>query len=131
MNKVITAAVLAATLSSSLNLHADTGFGIGVSYIFGSGMAVGVKVFADDKKSAFEASAGMDYMLKSGAWRPNIGASYLGDSNYGDLNAGWNLKYKIIDFGVGFGFSDTKEHKETPDPAPAPAVKSRPRMPAI
>jgi hypothetical protein len=133
MQKIISAAILTSILSLPLTLHADTGFGIGVTYVFDSGMAVGVKVFADDKKSAFEASAGMDYMLKSGAWRPNIGASYLGDSNYGDLNAGWNLKYKIIDFGVGFGFSDTKKHKETPDPAPAPApaVKSRPRMPAI
>jgi hypothetical protein len=51
----------------------------------------------------------MDYLIGSGAWRPNIGAAYLGDKNYADFTVGWNLKTGMVDFGLGGGYADTEE----------------------
>ncbi|MFT6904814.1 MAG: hypothetical protein ACJAS1_001468 [Oleiphilaceae bacterium] len=126
MQKIISAAILTSILSLPLTLHADTGFGIGVTYVFDSGMAVGVKVFADDEEYEVEASAGIDYMLDSGALRPNIGVAYLGDNNYVDLNVGYNLKNKSRNFGVGVGFVDTEKEKVTAAPVAAPVAAPAP-----
>jgi hypothetical protein len=125
MNKIITVAILTATLSSPFSLHAETGFGIGVSYIFGGGVAVSGKVFADDEEYEVEAAAGIDYMLKSGAWRPNIGVAYIGDHNYGDLNVGYNLKNKAIDFGFGVGYTNAQKEEEKKESV-APIIVSEP-----
>jgi hypothetical protein len=130
MHKIITAAILTATLSSPLTLHAETSFGIGVSYIFGEGIAVSGKVFADDEEYQVGAAAGIDYMLKTGAWRPNMGVAYIGDHNYGDLNVGYNLKNKAIDFGVGVGYTNAQKEKEAAIPTPAPAPTIVPEEPA-
>lgn len=88
---------------------AGTGFGVGISYVFGSGVAVGAKVFSDDEKSETAASLGIDYIITSGGWRPSVGATYLGNNNYGDFNAGYNLTTGTFDFGVGGGYSDTDD----------------------
>ena len=104
------ATALAAALVTSM-VHADTGVGAGLTYVFYEGVAVGLKVFTDDKEDEVVGSVGLDYMVDSGAWRPNVGVGYLCDSIYGDLTAGYNLQSSSWNFGIGAGVADTKENR--------------------
>lgn len=94
---------------SSASALADTGVGAGVSYVFGQGMAVGVKIFSDDEESEVVASAGVDYLINARTWRPNIGIGYLGNSYYSDVTVGYSLKESSFDFAVSGGYADTKD----------------------
>nr|WP_320135908.1 hypothetical protein [uncultured Amphritea sp.] len=106
---------LAALVTASLVApiaQADAGFGAGVTYVFGGGWAVGVKVFTDDEEDKAVGSLGLDYLVGSGAWRPNVGVGYLGENIYGDLSAGYNLDGGTWSFGVGAGAVDTDEEDD-------------------
>ena len=70
------ATALAAALVTSM-AHADTGVGAGLTYVFYEGVAVGLKIFTDDKEDKAVGSVGLDYIVGSGAWRPNVGVGYL------------------------------------------------------
>ncbi len=98
--------------------QADAGVGAGITYVFGKGVAVGLKLFTNDEEDKAVGSVGLDYVIKSGAWRPNVGVGYLGDNIYGDVNAGYNYKTGEWDFGIGVGATDTEDDKR--DPAPTP-----------
>ena len=102
MFKIIKKAVLSVALASlATTASADAGFGAGISYVFGDGLGLGVKVFSTDEKYSAAASAGMDYLFSSKAFRPNIGAAYIDKDFYVDLTVGYNLKAKAVDYGVG------------------------------
>ncbi|WP_341707260.1 hypothetical protein [Halopseudomonas sp.] len=108
LRTTISAAALATTLGS-LPLTAsasDIGFGVGISYIFGQGPAVGIKAFSDDDANTVVGAVGLDYVFSSSGLRPNIGVGYLGKGYYGDANLGYNLGDGGFDFGVGAGWSD-------------------------
>ena len=87
--------------------HADPAYGLGISYIFGpaggTDVALGVKVFSDDTPEQGVVSLGIDYKLGSQAVRPNIGAAWLDNDVYGDVNVGYDFGENGIDFGVGLG----------------------------
>lgn len=110
LKKLSLAAVVAASLTTPI-AQADAGVGAGITYVFGQGVAVGLKVFTNDEEDKAVGSVGIDYMLGSGAWRPNVGVGYLGDNIYGDANAGYNYKTGAWSFGVGAGGTDTEEDK--------------------
>ncbi len=112
MGKIIKYKFLATALAAALvtsMAHADAGVGAGLTYVFGEGFAVGLKVFTDDEEDKGVGSVGLDYMVGSGAWRPNVGVGYLGDNIYGDLTAGYNLQSSSWNFGIGAGVPDTEQ----------------------
>lgn len=116
LKKLSLAAVVATSLVTP-TAQAGAGIGAGITYVFGEGLAVGVKIFTDDEEDKAVGSLGLDYIVNSGAWRPNVGIGYLGDNIYGDLNAGYNYREGAWDYGVGVGVLDTDEDK-----AAAPAA---------
>ncbi|MBU2966151.1 hypothetical protein Q4508_06430 [Amphritea sp. 2_MG-2023] len=116
IKKLSLAALVAASLVAPI-AQADAGFGAGVTYVFGGGWAVGVKVFTDDEEDKAVGSLGLDYLVGSGAWRPNVGVGYLGENIYGDLSAGYNFDGGTWSFGVGAGAVDTDEDDDTASPA--------------
>jgi hypothetical protein len=111
-------ALVAMFMTTSI-VQADAGIGAGVTYVFRQGVAVGVKLFSNDKEDKVVGTAGLDYMLGTGSWRPNVGIGYLGDKVYGDINASYNFQSGIWDFGVGAGAADT-EDKSTAISVPKP-----------
>ncbi|RTE65887.1 hypothetical protein EH243_09370 [Amphritea opalescens] len=122
IKKLSVAAIVAASLAVPV-AQADAGFGAGITYVFGEGVAVGVKIFTDDEEDKAVGSLGLDYVVNSGAWRPNVGVGYLGDNIYGDLSAGYNLGAGTWSFGAGAGAVDTDEED---DNKPASVVVASP-----
>jgi hypothetical protein len=99
----------------------DVGFGLGASYVFGSGFAVGVKAFSNDQDNETVGAVGIDYLIQAGAFRPNIGVAYQGKGYFSDANVGYNLGSGMFDFGLGAGASDSDDRSKEVPPAPAPA----------
>lgn len=102
--------------------QADVGAGVGVTYVFGQGFAVGVKAFSDDDEDEAVASVGIDYMLSSKSWRPNVGVGYLDDNIYTDLTAGYDFGHNGWTFGIGAGAADTEEERKEPAAPAAPVL---------
>lgn len=112
---LLSAALLAAVCAPSVALADDIGFGIGVSYVFGSqgGVTVGVKAFSNDEDNETVGSLGLDYVINSGALRPNIGAAYQGQGYFSGADVGYNLKSDAFDFGLGGGWSNSDDDKKS------------------
>jgi hypothetical protein len=73
---------------------ADPAIGFGFNFTFGNGgvnTGIGARVFSDDKQDKAAASIGMDYMFGSQSWRGSVGAAYLMDNTYIELNGGYNF----------------------------------------
>lgn len=97
----------------------DVGFGVGVSYVFGEGPAVGVKAFSNDEDNEGVVSLGLDYVFASQSIRPNIGLGYQGEGYFGDANVGYSFQRQAVDFGIGGGWSNSDDDKKRPaEPAP-------------
>ncbi|MGR3635450.1 MAG: hypothetical protein ACU0BK_05920 [Shimia sp.] len=100
---------------------ADPSFGFGISFIFGGDVAVGVRVFSDDEAERGALAVGLDYKLRSKAWRPNIGAAYLDEDFYVDLSLGLDLTTNELDYGIGLGLTsgvDAPAAVAPPPPSP-------------
>ena len=82
---------------------ADVSYGIGFSYVFGGEYGVTAKVFSTDEPDEAAVSLGVDYMFGTGRVRPNIGAAYLDEDFWIDLNLGYNFFNQSIDYGIGAG----------------------------
>ncbi|ROZ84170.1 hypothetical protein EF096_10490 [Pseudomonas neustonica] len=99
------AAAILSTVSFGATAN-DIGFGVGVSYVFGQGPAIGIKAFSDDEENKAAATLGLDYVFASGSFRPNVGIGYQGEGYFGDANLGYSLKTRNFDFATGAGWSD-------------------------
>ncbi|MDU9414276.1 hypothetical protein [Pseudomonas sp. zfem005] len=127
MNRLRIALACAALLGSALTptlASADVGFGVGLSYVFGNGggLSVGVKAFSNDEDNETVGSLGLDYLVQSGAFRPNIGVAYQGEGYFSGADVGYNLDSQSVDFGLGGGWSNSDDDHKTPAPAPAPIL---------
>lgn len=143
MIKKLTAPLLLSSFFLASTAHADIGFGVGATLVYGDktgfDIGVGPKLFSTNEEKKVTASAGIDYLVKSSAFRPNIGVSYLfKEDAYADINVGYNLAAKEINYGLGFGYVDTHsstthKHSETTTPAkpayPHPPVYPNPVYP--
>lgn len=114
------AALLSTALGSlpTLASASNVGYGVGLSYVFGQGFAVGVKAFSDDEADEVAGGVGIDYVFANNALRPNIGIAYLGDGYYGDGTLGYNLGSGHFDLGVGGGWSDADDKHHRRNNAP-------------
>lgn len=117
----------------------DVGFGVGISYVFGSGLAVGARAFSNDEDNETVGSVGIDYLISAGAFRPNVGIAYQGEGYFSGVSVGYNLGAGVFDFGVGLGLSNGDDRNQnaasaptpafTPAPAPTPAPPPPPSNP--
>lgn len=115
-NKYFSATVLA--LSITTPAVADPAVGLGLNFTFGGGQVntgVGVRVFSDNEADKLAASVGLDYMFTSQSWRGSVGAAYLMDNSYVELNGGYNFNGGGFDFGLGGGWADTADQSSTTD----------------
>ena len=87
--------------------------GIGISWIFGEGVGVGFKAFFSKERDKGAASIGIDYMVNSRAWRPNVGISYLGHNHYSDFTVGYNIESQSFNLGMGIGYINTANTANT------------------
>lgn len=101
MKKFVLAGAFAAIFAAPV--VADPSFGLGISYVFGDGLALGGRVFSTDIPQNGAVSLGVDYKFNSGAWRPNVGVAYLDNDLYVDLSLGVDLNSGNIDYGIGLG----------------------------
>ncbi|WP_372605469.1 hypothetical protein [Actibacterium sp.] len=85
----------------------DPTISVGVTWVFGRGVAFGAKVFSTDRSGRGAVSAGLDYLFTEGTWRPNLGAAYLQDGAFVDTSIGFGSDG--FDFGVGIGPVNTRK----------------------
>ncbi len=103
MKTILATGALAALLASAAPVLAGPSFGLGLSFIFGGGVAVGGRVFSTDKPQSGALSLGVDYNFRNGSIRPNIGAAYLDNDVYTDFSVGVDMLTRNADFGIGIG----------------------------
>lgn len=102
--------------------QADPSFGFGVSFIFGGDVAVGVRVFSDDRAERGALALGLDYKLRAQSWRPNVGAAYLDEDWYVDLSLGYDFSAQSVDFGGGLGLTSNVNARTTTAPPVGPVT---------
>ena len=124
--KKLTLALAFAGFIGSPFAIADVGYGLSLSYVYGSGggWAFGPKLFSDDKDDKFVGSLGVDYMLNQGTWRPNVGIGDQKDNLLCNANVGYNYPSNNFNFGIGVGITNTDEDN------PAPALPSQGQEPS-
>lgn len=109
---------------------ADPAVGVGISLVFGGGSVetgLGLRVFSDDEENQVVASVGLDYMFGSQRLRPTLGAAYLDQDFYVGLDLGYDFAAQGIDYGIGFGLTDTtSETSPAPADSPVPAPEPGP-----
>jgi hypothetical protein len=91
---------------------ADPGVGLGLNFTFGNGgvnTGLGVRIFSNDEQDKAAASVGLDYMFGSQSWRGSLGAAYMMDNSYIELNGGYDFGSSEFDFGIGGGITETTE----------------------
>jgi hypothetical protein len=112
---LIAASALALTLSTPV--LADPALGFGLNFTFGNGgvnTGVGVRAFSDDEQDKAAASVGLDYMFGSQSWRGSLGAAYMMDNSYIELNGGYDFNNGGFDFGIGGGWVNTNDGDTAP-----------------
>ncbi|WP_417248346.1 hypothetical protein [Celeribacter sp.] len=103
---VSTTAVLFAL---STPAFADPTVGFGLNFTFGNGSVdtgVGVRMFSNDERDKAAASVGLDYMFGSQSLRGSLGAAYMMDNSYIELNGGYDFGSGEFDFGIGGGITE-------------------------
>jgi hypothetical protein len=103
MKSIFLSSVFAAMLAVPAPVVAQPSFGLGLSFVFGSGVAAGARVFSTDRPQKGALSLGIDYKFASGTWRPTVGAAYLDNDIYLDLNLGFDTGSGLLDYGIGVG----------------------------
>ena len=121
----IAASALAFTLSTPA--LADPTLGFGINFTFGNGgvnTGVGARVFSDDEQDKAVASVGLDYMFGSQSWRGSLGAAYMMENSYIEMNGGYDFNNGGFDFGIGGGGANTTDQSAPPEvegpPGPPP-----------
>lgn len=110
MKKLLATSVLMATLSTPA--LADPTVGVGFNITFGGGTVnpgVGVRVFSDDEPDEMVGALGVDYMFRSRSVRGSLGAAYLWENGYVELNGGYDFGRQVFEFGASAGGVNTNE----------------------
>ena len=102
---LVTAAGAASAQEIILREDADPTVSAGLTWVFGKGAALGLKLFSTNREGDTAATLGIDYLLRSGSWRPNVGVAHINDGTFFDLNFGFGSGE--VDFGVGIGPIDS------------------------
>lgn len=115
--RVLTASTVILALSTPA--IADPAVGLGLNFTFGGGKintGVGVRVFSNDQRDKAAASVGLDYLFGTQSWRGSLGAAYMMDNSYIELNGGYNFNGGGIDFGFGAGGAKTTDQTNSGAP---------------
>lgn len=114
-------AVLTLGLPAPHIATADPAIGVGLNIVFGGGRidtGVGIRIFSSDRPNSAAGSIGVDYLLREQEWRATLGAAYLFDDGYLEVNSGLQLNGDGPDLGLGGGWAGNLEASST-SPAPA------------
>ena len=103
MKNIVLSGAMAAMLAIPAPVVAEPSIGLGLSFVFGGGVAIGGRVFSTDRPQRGALSLGLDYKLGTGAWRPNVGVAYLNNDAYVDFSLGLDLQNREMDYGIGVG----------------------------
>ncbi|WP_372990235.1 hypothetical protein [Sulfitobacter sp.] len=117
---LIAASALALSLASPALADPTVGFGLNLT--FGGGKVntgVGVRLFSNDEKDKAAASLGLDYMFGTQSFRGSLGAAYLMDNSYIELNGGYDFNSGGFDFGIGGGGTNTQDQVAPPNVGPS------------
>jgi hypothetical protein len=104
--------VLAKPVESYDQQSSSPTFGFGLNFTFGNGVVntgVGIRAFSDDEQDKAAVSVGLDYMFGSQSWRGSLGAAYMMDNSYIELNGGYDFNSGGFDFGIGGGGANTTD----------------------
>lgn len=97
---------------------ANPSISIALTWVFGKGAALGIKAFSTDREGDGALTLGIDYLFNDRSWRPNIGAAYIDDGGFIDLNLGFGLGggsgFGGPDFGVSVGPIDSSSATSGP-----------------
>ncbi len=129
MKTILVSLVLSAGLALPTASAADPSFGFGLSYVFGGGgsdVAIGARIFSDDRPEHGAAALGLDYKFGSGGLRPTVGAAYLDRDVYGDFSLGLDMQGGGMDYGVGIGGLGGMRNPAPAAPVTPPAAANTP-----
>ncbi|SLN16591.1 hypothetical protein PSA7680_00467 [Pseudoruegeria aquimaris] len=106
--RLLCSTAAAALISPGIAL-ADPTASINLSWVFGEGVAIGVKAFSNDESGEAAATIGLDYLFSAQQLRPNVGVAYIDDdffigADIGMLNTDWSS----FNFGIGVGPVDSQ-----------------------
>lgn len=121
-HKILSAAAVVIALSPPV--MADPTLGLGLNFTFGNGTinsGVGVRVFSNDDPDEFAASLGLDYMFGSQGLRGSLGAAYMMENSYIELNGGYDFNRGGFDFGLGGGWANTGDDDDNDDDDSGPS----------
>ena len=113
MKKIISVSALFLALSTPA--WADPTFGFGFNITFGGGQVnpgIGVRAFSDDEEDEAVASLGIDYMFNSQSIRGSLGAAYLFENSYIELNGGYDFGRRVFEIGASTGYADTNKDED-------------------
>ena len=115
-------ASLPVILALATPVAADPTVGLGLTFTWGGGArgdtGVGLRLFSDDERKDFVGTLGVDYMLGSQSFRPNVGIAYLARNSYVGMDLGYDFGGSGVNVGVGLGAADTKRRAAPPPPPP-------------
>lgn len=103
MPSKLSAALIACAMTLPTTAVSEPAFGVGISYVFGGDVAVGIRVFSTDRPESAAASIGLDFKFDSESFRPTIGAAYLDEKFFIDFSLGIDTKSGDIDYSIGAG----------------------------
>jgi hypothetical protein len=113
--KIATASLaLALATLPALPAAADPAVGFGITIVSTGEVAIGLRLFSDNRPGRAAAAIGLDYKLRSQSLRPTLGVAWLEDEFYADLSLGYDTKAGQVDFGAGIGVAG---NMRTPAPA--------------
>lgn len=126
-HKVLSAAALICALAAPAT--ADPTLGFGLSFTFGGGKintGVGLRVFSNDEQDKPAITVGLDYMFGTQSWRGSLGAAYMMDNSYIEMNGGYNFDGSGFDFGFGTGAARTTAPAKGQIVGNGPAIGNEP-----
>lgn len=117
-------ASLPVILALSTPVAADPTVGLGLTFTWGGGArgdtGIGLRVFSNDERKDVVGTLGVDYMLGSQSFRPNVGIAYLARNSYVGMDVGYDFGSNGVNVGVGLGAADTKRKAAAVAPPPPP-----------
>lgn len=129
MRKVLTSVAFAALLPTTA--MAEPTIGLGITFKFGQDGAdpgVALRVFSDDRQDRIAGSLGLDYLFRSGKFRPTLGGAYLGTNTFIGLDFGLGGGFGSggLNYGLSGGYVGTSAPPAAAPPVATPPVVTPP-----
>lgn len=105
---IMAACIVAMTLPAAQIAKADPAVGASLTYVFGTGVGAGLRLFSNDEEDELAGSIGIDYNFGAQSFRPNLGLNYLFEDGFIGGDIGSTGGSSNLDFGLTGGFVNTQ-----------------------